>query len=341
MHESLNFLSVVGATVDIKTMEAVQQSVMHLLNECGSLRHNEKLLILCDQTTKFFAESFYLASKKTTAHASLVEVPLAQRHGQDPPENISAMMLDADLIMCLCQFSLAHTKARIEAGKRSARFLSMPCYTWELLSDEALTVSYKELAPTCRTIADMFTVGSRVRVQTAKGTDITLRCEDRVGNYCPGFVEKAGDLGSPPDIEANVSPTEGQSNGKVTIDGSITCPELGLLKDNVEITVEDGLIVKFESNNKEYVRILDEMFGAPNSKRRVLAECGIGLNPKAQLTGSMLTDEGAVGCMHFGFGSNYTVGGQNEVDFHLDFVFRHATMTIDDKLVIENGDLKI
>jgi leucyl aminopeptidase (aminopeptidase T) len=327
--------------VDLEKIESYKKTINHILHECGSMQKGDRLLILCDPTTRDFASLFEQEAKLISTETTLVEIPLASTHGQDPPADAAEMMLGADLIMSLCQFSLAHTTARIAAGKRKARFLSMPCYTWELLTDPSLTVSYKQLSPVVRTIADLFTKGSRVRVQTKSGTDMSLQIVDRVGNYCPGFVEKAGDLGSPPDIEANVSPEETKSQGKVVIDGSITCPELGLLTEPVTLTVKDGYIVDFASANKEYVRILDEMFGAPDCKRRVLAECGIGLNPKAKLTGSMLTDEGAMGCMHFGFGSNYTVGGQNKVDFHLDFVFKDATMTIDDTLVIENGDLKL
>ena len=37
----------------------------------------------------------------------------------------------------------------------------------------------------------------------------------------------------------------------------------------------------------------------------------------------MLCDEGAYGCVHFGFGSNYTVGGKNKIDFHVDMILKN------------------
>ena len=55
----------------------------------------------------------------------------------------------------------------------------------------------------------------------------------------------------------------------------------------------------------------------------------------------MLTDEGAAGTMHFGFGSNITVGGKNDVSFHVDFVFCDATLTVDDRVLIEDGRLLV
>jgi leucyl aminopeptidase (aminopeptidase T) len=87
---------------------------------------------------------------------------------------------------------------------------------------------------------------------------------------------------------------------------------------------------------------LERLFKTAGSdKALVLAECGVGLNEKAKLTGTMLTDEGAYGTMHFGFGSNATVGGVNDVAFHLDFVFRSPTLTVDGKTVLERGELRI
>jgi leucyl aminopeptidase (aminopeptidase T) len=320
---------------------AHREVIHHLLFNCGGLKPGEKPLILCDETTKDFAALFHEEAKRSAPGAELLEIPVARLHGQEPTPEAARRMLEADLIISLCQFSLAHTTARIAAGKRSARFLSMPCYSWELLANPALTVDYKKQAPVVRRISDLFSAASQVRVRTRAGTDIVLSAEGRAGNCCPGFVEKAGDLGSPPDIEANVSPVEDRSEGTVVVDGSITCPEIGLLTTPVVLTVKNGLITRFESKNPEYVRILDAMFQGPDSKRRVLAECGVGLNPRAQLTGTMLTDEGAMGCLHFGFGSNYTVGGLNKVDFHLDFVFRRGTLEIDDLLVMQDGELKI
>ena len=74
-----------------------------------------------------------------------------------------------------------------------------------------------------------------------------------------------------------------------------------------------------------------------DDKAYVLAECGIGLNPAARLTGHMLTDEGTLGSVHFGFGSNATVGGYNDVPFHIDCVIREATLWIDQSAVLVGG----
>jgi aminopeptidase len=69
----------------------------------------------------------------------------------------------------------------------------------------------------------------------------------------------------------------------------------------------------------------------------VLADLGLGLNPRARLSGRMLEDEGCAGTAHLGFGSNATIGGRNLVAFHLDFVIRRPNVWIDGSLAVREG----
>ncbi|MBK9140882.1 MAG: hypothetical protein IPM23_00190 [Candidatus Melainabacteria bacterium] len=313
----------------------------YLLVECGNLREEERLLILCDETTADMAAMVALEGKELSTNVQVLEIPLASQHGQEPPKSALDTMCESDLIISLCKYSLAHTSARIRAGRRKARFLSMPCFTNDLFLDPAIWADYRGQYPTVRKISEIFTFGETIRVTTVLGTDISLSIKERIGNCCPGFVLAAGDLGSPPDIEANISPLETDSYGTVIVDGSITCPEIGLLCTPVRLSVDRGKIVCFESSNSLYKAELERMFELDDSPKRVLAECGVGLNPKARLTGVMLTDEGALGTMHFGFGANHTVGGNNKVDFHLDFVLREPTIYVDDSMIMQEGELII
>lgn len=314
-----------------------QRAINNLLFHCGHLKPEDKALVLCDKETRLMADAFVNVALSHKIKLHLLEIPALNNHGAEPPEYAAKQMESATLIMSLCGFSLAHSKARIRAGKKGARFLSLPLYTWDLLEDPSLHINFKLHAQQVRNFADAFSQGEKIHVQTEAGTNISFKINGRIGNYCPGFVEHAGDLGSPPDIEANVSPIENSAEGMVVIDGSITHPNFGLLKSPVTLTVREGKIIQFESEDKKQVTMLDELFGPLDSKRRVLAECGVGLNPAAKLTGIMLTDEGALGYLHFGFGANHTVGGLNEVDFHLDFVFRAATLTVDSRILIQAG----
>jgi 2,5-dihydroxypyridine 5,6-dioxygenase len=322
--------------------QAALDAADHLVRRCGSLREGERALIVADERTVEVGRLVAERCAGIAGEVALRDVPLAAMHGTEPPPEIAAEMKRADLIFGLTHFSMAHTAARREACAAGARYLSLPEYSFELLENPAVTVDYRSRAPLVRAVADAFTAGSFAHVTSPLGTDVRLDIRGRIGNYCPGFVEGPGELGSPPDIEANVSPVETYSEGVVVVDGSIPCAEIGLLQTPVELDVRNGRIVAFRSGDARVVAALEDVFGRVGNERAyVLAECGVGLNDKATLSGIMLTDEGAAGCLHFGFGSNATVGGLNDVPFHLDFVFRNGSLAIDGTTVIEAGTLRV
>lgn len=320
------------------SVDGEQLAIAHLLANAGSMRAGEQVLLVVDDTTRDLVSDFRAAATALGAHLELAELPVASAHGVEPTGSVTRRMGDAHLVIGLTKMSLAHTRARHAFCAGGGRYLSMPGYSRGLLSDPCLLVDYRAQLPLARALADAFTAGSAVRVTTARGTDMRLRIDGRVGNCCPGFVDDENPLGSPPDIEANVSPLEDASDGIAVVDGSVTCDAIGLLEAPVTLEVRRGRVTGIRSSRSEYVSAVQALFssvGDPNAS--VLAECGLGLNPMARVTGNMLTDEGVLGSVHFGFGSNATVGGVIDVPFHVDFVLLNASVWIDDQQVFRAG----
>lgn len=317
----------------------VRDAIEHIIFRCGSFKPLEKVTIISDTDTIEIANQFESIVKEKTEYVVHHSIKNLERHGQEPPFTVAESMADSDLIISLCTWSLAHSNARLRASDAGARFLSLPFYSEKLLTDAAIMVDYLKMKPTVQSVTDRLSKGKLIHITSLAGTDISLKIEGRKGNCCPGIVQKSGELGSPPDIEANIAPLEYESNGVVCVDGSITCSQIGLLATPVYLTIKDGKITNIESIDPDYIDTLNNMLGDLSSDRRVLAECGIGLNPLAKLSGVMLTDEGVMGAVHFGFGSNSTIGGDNSVDFHLDFVFKNPTLKIDSEKLIDRGEL--
>jgi leucyl aminopeptidase (aminopeptidase T) len=324
-------------------------------------------VIVHDEATRRVGELLAGGAARTTEDIRRFEIPHLQQHGQEPPGDVAEAMRKAQLVVGLTSLSMAHTRARqraSEAGARylgdvaeamrkaqlvvgltslsmahtrarqraseaGARYLSLADYSIELLEHPAVRADFRSRLPVARAVADRFTGGRIARVSTALGTDVRLEIAGRTGNCCPGFVEEPGDLGSPPDIESNVSPLETGSEGVVVVDGSVPYPGIGLLASPVVLFVEGGEITRFDGD-RAVVEKLESLFrGIGSNKAYVLAECGVGLNPEAAFTGRMLTDEGTNGTMH------------NDVSFHLDFVFRNATLEIDGCPLLESGQVMV
>ena len=310
-----------------------------LLQVCGRLRAAERAVIVCDASTRELGELLAARARRLTDGVELLDAPPAGMHGEEPPQEVAEAMRRADLCLGIRAKSMAHTQARLAAAAAGARYLSLPDYSLALLRDRSLRADYEARGRLARGIAEIFTRGTTATVTSAAGTRVTMGIEGRTGNGCPGYVAQPGELGSPPDIEANVSPIETSGEGLVVVDGSIPYPGLGLLNEPVILTVAGGRIINMDGPAK-IVETLKRLFASAGSwKASVLAECGVGLNDRAALTGVMLTDEGAAGTMHFGFGSNATVGGKNDVPFHLDFVFRSPSLEVDGTAALRDGAL--
>lgn len=315
----------------------VEKGCDQLVTVCADLKRGEKALIVSDPSTQALGDKLSSAAARVTSHVVHKIAPLADMHGKEPPAEIASAMKKADVIFGITKMSMAHTQARHAATSGGSRYLSLPDYTADLLKRKALYVDFRKITPIADHLAAILTAGKKVNITTPLGTNLTLNISGRKGNSAPGWCYAKGSLSSPPDAEANVPPLETESEGILIVDGSIPCSELGLLSEPIVLQLNGG---KAKAVEGRQAALLEEVFNRRNNDAvRVAAEFGIGLNPQAELIGSMLEDEGCLGTIHIGFGSNSTIGGCNKVPFHLDTIVRDACIYVDDELIFENGQL--
>lgn len=312
-----------------------ENACKHIVSNCADLKSNESALIISDQSTSVMGDLLEKAALEITPIVTHKTIPAADMHGKEPPSEIAELMKQSDVIFGITKMSMAHTMARYNATSLGSRYLSLPDYTLELLTRPAIFVDYRAITRTSRVIANLMTKGLTARITSSLGTDLRLNLAGRVGNVAPGWCYEKGSLASPPDAEANIPPIEDGTEGILVVDGSIPCRELGLLTSPISLIIHKGKITQITGKNAD---ILESVLNKHNTDAtRVAAEFGIGLNPAAELIGSMLEDEGCLGTIHIGFGSNSTIGGKNKVPFHLDMIVRNATVWIDDTKIMENG----
>ena len=88
-------------------------------------------------------------------------------------------------------------------------------------------------------------------------------------------------------------------------------------------------------------------FSAADDMAGVIGELGIGINPKARLTGNLLEDEKAYRTAHIAFGNNEEMpGGQNTSKVHRDYLFHNPTFTItygdgSQRVVMKDGIIQV
>lgn len=140
------------------------------------------------------------------------------------------------------------------------------------------------------------------------------------------------------ETEVNTSPQSGSANGKIVYDGSLFWGKPKLL---VEIAVEDGRIssVKCEDDSDpQYETFL--ALSRKDNGASVLAELGVGLNPKAIPTGHAMEAEMSRLTCHLDFGNSIPYGGQNRSSVHYGGIILYPTIEINGRIVLDHGYLR-
>lgn len=309
-----------------------------IVQRAAVVQPGERVAVLADELSRPIALHFLAAARSLGARAELMELPLAQGHGEEPPEEQAQAARGYQVVLGATTFSLSHTQMRMQICRDGGRFLSLADYDEAMLHQGGTLADYAGLVTTVKKIADAFQKAKIVRMTAVGGTDLTFHTGGRPANAAPAYCPNPGDFGSPPDIEANFAPVEDLTEGILVVDGSIPMPGLGLLQTPVRVVIQAGRATAVTGGPE--AKILTDIWDRySNPSVRVAAELGVGLNPMAELRGRMLEDEGVLGTAHVGFGANTTLGGKNSAPVHIDLICRQATVYVDGQVLLEAGRL--
>jgi|YelNatPaOPRAMG01_1025707.scaffolds.fasta_scaffold07522_3 hypothetical protein len=119
-------------------------------------------------------------------------------------------------------------------------------------------------------------------------------------------------------------------NGTFMIDGFVQ--DYGPVIYPIILTIENGLLVKFKTNNKNK-KILEIM---KNLKDLPVCELGLGFNPQTKTSTDISESESEYGIVDLGFGENKHIGGPISGNIHFDITTIRPTLFIDNRLILKN-----
>jgi len=272
--------------------------------------------------------------------------PMVARSGAEPGEEVARRMKGADVVIAITTHSLSHTDARVEACQAGARIASMPGFLTEMFYPGGpMAADYKHIAEETRPLAEMLTRAEEAIVRSRGGTDISFSLAGRQAGADTGLFREKGNFGNLPAGEAYIAPCEGTGKGQVVV-------EKGWfrgLKQDMVLYFQDGLVSDVQGGG-EVGEMLKDLLGlakegadweqsAEYRARRNLAELGVGTNPNARSTSSVLEAEKIRGTVHIAIGDNAHIGGIVSADLHWDFVIPEADLMLDGRTIMQDGRL--
>ncbi len=352
--------------IDPELFKAAQIAI----NDSLKVRRDEKVLIITnpEEDVSEISQALYRASNLAGAKTVLVYQDVKNQLSFAEDCVIGAIGAEPDVLISMSHEKLGKDQKAIAnphewKGKKinntfhylmtsgKTRAFWSPSTTRDIFI-EMVPVDYDRMKREALWVKDIFDRSESVRVTAPGGTDITFSIKDRLGKLDDGDFSAPGAGGNLPAGETFVSPVVGSSNGLIVFDGSISSHDGIIIIDEpirVEyrngfagavtggkeakellktITLAEENALQFEKDGK-----LPAGSGAGYAKNaRSLGELGIGLNPKAVITGNMLGDEKVYETCHFAIGSNY----DDDADalIHLDGLVLKPTITV----ITETGD---
>jgi leucyl aminopeptidase (aminopeptidase T) len=229
-------------------------------------------------------------------------------------------------------------------GEKSCRSFWSPGTTLESFT-RTVPIDYAELGRRCAAVNRILSSAESVRVTAPGGTDIGIGLGGRAAKADDGDFSRPGAGGNLPAGESFISPENGTARGLIVFDGSISLHNRDIIiGDPIRCEVSGGFITGI-SGGKDAEALLETVTmaerdalefektgklpkgqGAVYAKNaRNIGELGIGLNPRARITGGMLEDEKAFHTCHFAIGHNYDSDAPALI--HLDGLVREPTIT--------------
>ncbi len=307
------------------------------LTGCMDVKSGEKVLIVTNPELMRISEALFVEARNLNAEPFILVYPPGKMNGEEPPDNVREAMFNADVILAPTAMSISHTDARRSVSEKGrARIATLPGITEEIFI-RGLSADYTEIADICERVFKYLDPAKKAHVTTPYGMDLTLEI-DNEAEVSNGIIKKPGDFSNLPDGETELAPVT--ANGVLVAN---RCDEF--ITEATKIEIKDGYITSYDTNEsgQRFKSLIEKSMNIDgNNNASFIAEFAVGTNPTAKVTGNVLEDEKVLGTCHVAFGDNTSYpGGTNESTLHMDVIIFEPTITLDDKVIMENGKLLI
>ena len=306
-------------------LSAASGSLEYLFNP----GQHDNVLILTDIHCLKIAEAFKLAAAGKGCPVEIYEIKNNERPVKEIPTALEKLLLKKTIVLNIIKAYPEETPFRIkwifkvEENKR-VKMGHLPGITEDIML-RSVNVDFFNMKSTADLLISALKGAEQLHITTEAGTDVLIGVKDRMFSGDIGVAE--GQMCNLPCGEIYCAPIETRASGVIVFDASIG--DVGLLKNPLKVFLHNGRITKFESEDIDLIKKITALTDV-DDEAKVIGELGIGVNPRARITGNMLEDEKAIGTAHIAFGNNadFPGGGNNHSQIHRDFLFYTPTIEV-------------
>jgi leucyl aminopeptidase (aminopeptidase T) len=321
----------------MRTMQMAPTAKM-IMENVVALRKGESVCILTDpERPASITEVLAVMARALGGEVIIVTMTPREMGGEEPPRVVAAAMAAANVIINQTSHSLTHTNAQRGAIKAGARACNIRELDEEMMIKGGVTADYLAVKALTEKFSQLLTKGNRVRITTPEGTDLSFSIAGRQGFVLAGFATHPGEFSGLPDGEAAIAPVEGTSEGVIV--SPYLIEKIGAVREPLKITVKAGKVADVTGGTEaqQLKQILAKREAVASN---LAAEFALGTNPQCLLVPKSREVKKKLGTCHVAVGDNLSLGGKVDASLHLDIVMLRARVVLDDKPILEDGELK-
>jgi aminopeptidase len=314
------------------------------VNVCLRIQPGERVCVITDERTLEIAAAIVAELEKLGSpyHAWILE-ELADRPLRDLPGEILDDLETSQVSIFAVQVQTNELRSRIQmtdvVNRRKIRHAHMVNINRQIML-EGMRADFQRVDRLSQKVVEMVRRASKIRAQTAAGTDLTAHLNPNYKWLKTSGIISAEKWGNLPGGEVFTTP--GEVNGTFVIDGVVgdyLCAKFGNL-DQTPLTVrmKDNRLTEAHSSNRELENDFWQYTHTDGNSDRV-GEFAIGTNIDLKnVIGQILQDEKYPG-VHIAFGNPYGAhtGADWDSTTHIDVVGRKFNIWVDDEQIMRDG----
>lgn len=209
-----------------------------------------------------------------------------------------------------------------------------------------INIDYSQLQARGEQVKAALAGGNEVHITNPNGTDLKLRIQGRPVLVSDGLVS-ADDLkrgGAAlavylPAGEVYTTPVPGTAEGRIVDSRSFY---RGKQIDNLTLTIAGGKVTAMSGSGPGYAGLKAEYDAVQDPRKDLFGYVDLGINPNVRLPASSKVGNWVpAGTVTVGTGGNIWAGGDNSVPYGITVFLPGSTLSLDGKVIVENGTLKL
>ncbi len=307
-----------------------------VVKTCMEVKPRQQILIVADDGTRSLRIGQQLAEACDAEGAEVVMSIMPKRayNGQEPPRSIAEAMQFTDVVVVVCEgYGIEHTNAGKAAREKGIRFVN--CQSEHHFINEVSVEDLLQIKARCENLATIVSQSATARVTTPDGTKLSMSIKGRKG--LPLYpLSGAPIIVVPEYAEVAVAPVEGSTEGILVSDVGVR--GWNRPREPLRLTIKGGRVTEAACKS-DYLPRFKKLTATDENASNCAAELGFGASHTMPRT--VLASGSVIGTIHIAVGRNNDIGGETYSKIHSDLVMSKPTVWLDDRCILENGELKV